>query len=146
MPGCYNDTITCNILGKDGTFLMEHFLPLKMYVRGCPFTIVETSLGMSFHPTNDVEKEVEKENKKDGSNDDLTSLENKSTYKNTKNNKNGKNHEKEKSRGRPLLLVGHSTINSDPPVREFLVRNEGSKVGFVSWVCTASYPGLDTDR
>ena len=128
MPGTYDDEITCKIMGKNGIIVETYVLPLKMSVRGCPFVIVETSLGMS------VSHDTENNDKTDDNN----------------NNENIKNDEidggKSRGRGRPLLLMGHSSINSEPLVRDFHVKNAGSKVGFISWESTAAYPDENTNR
>ena len=139
MPGLYNDKVLCQIFHKDGVLFRDYVLPVTMSVRGCPFIIVETSVGMCTGRKDNNNNNNKKINK------------NKNEIENI--NSEDSHHDEEEhssssssSSGPCLLNLGHSTINSDPLVKEFNVKNAGSKVGTISWDCAASYPDVDTDR
>ena len=161
MPGFYNDKLICEIYENNGNFFNNYILPITMSVRGCPFSIVETSVGMSTQKIHNKSKRNKHDNNsnKDDSNKEKTikkiiktDYNNNINIINTENNENNLlNNEKHSSEcnfssSEPLLDMGHSIVNSDQVVREFHVRNAGSKVGLISWECSASYPDLDTDR
>jgi hypothetical protein len=142
MPGNYNDILTCKLYNQDIAISQEYVLPLKMFVRGCPFVIVETSVGMSFG----MKKTKKKENNANTieSDNELQIIPNQVDRE--VGGDSEKEVEKEEEMRSPLLLMGQACVDSEPLFRDFSVRNEGSKVGLISWNCTASYPGLNTER
>ena len=146
MPGIYNDKVSCKIYHKDGVLFRDYVLPVAMSVRGCPFLIVETSVGMSSSQKDNGNNNTRKINKNKNKNkkEDKNIVENI----NFKDDDDDDEHSSSSSSfsGPCLLNMGHSTINSDPLVRDFLVKNAGSKVGTISWDCAALYPNVDTDR
>jgi hypothetical protein len=142
MPGNYNDILTCKLHNQDIAIAQEYALPLKMSVRGCPFVIVETSVGMSFDMKKMKKKEINA-NACEGDNE-LQIITNQIDREVGCNSE--KEVEIEEEMRSPLLLMGQACVDSEPLFRDFSVRNEGSKVGLISWNCTASYPGLNTER
>ena len=170
MPGLYDDVIICKLRSQPDNVQTEHTLPLKMYVRGCPFVIVETSLGMSYGPRSAdyiYEKNDEKKNEKDvkkmkehsvvdegdeiGKNDNIENENNnENEYVATNNNEVGNMKSSLRgsinSRGRPLLLMGHVCTNAPRPTRTLQIKNQGSKIGIITWTCTTAFPDRKKDR
>ena len=180
MPGKYDDVIICKLRTMPDNVQTEHILPLKMFVRGCPFVIVETSLGMSYGPRT-VEKDEKNDEKSDGGlkegkedsdgggirnnnnseisaniddNNESDCDENSNNENvNDDNNKNGSIGNMKSSlrgskhsRGRPLLLMGHACTNAPLPTRALQIKNQGSKVGIITWTCTAAFPDRKRNR
>ena len=186
MPGLYDDVIICKLRSQPDNVQTEHVLPLKMYVRGCPFVIVETSLGMSYGPKSADEKYqiIDEGKDKDGmkekeysggderKNNGIDEIgadvnydnDNDNDSNNDSNNNNGdiKNENdstnnkiddtknslrgSKNSRGRPLLLMGHVCTNAPRPTRALQIKNQGSKIGIITWTCTAAFPDRKKDR
>ena len=143
MPGIYNDSVSCKIYHKDGVLFRDYILPVAMSVRGCPFLIVETSVGMCPSQKDTGNNNTKKINKNKNKKEDKDIVDNI----NFKDDDDEGEHSSSSSFSGPCLLnMGHSTINSDPLVRDFHVKNAGSKVGTISWDCAALYPNVDTDR
>ena len=144
MPGHYNDIITCKLYNQEVAISQEYFLPIKMFVRGCPFVIVETSVGMSFGMKKTKKNEMNNNNSTCESNKELQIISSQKDHE--IGDQFEKEVEKEEEMRSPLLLMGQACVDSEPLIRDFSVRNEGSKVGLISWNCIASYPGLNTER
>jgi hypothetical protein len=90
IPGCYDDTIECEVV--EGTVTHTYSIPISMSVVGCPIVIEKDTLGMTV-----VHK------------GDASIL------------------------GKQMLQLGYACVNSEPLVREFYVKNHGSKNGKVKW-------------